>query len=287
MVEADARYGAVGLSARADVACRPSAAGSRGFPRGWRVGAVAVAGAAASLVACGMLALRTRGGSDAAGARAVVLSDEVGAFGTALSDREQADADDEFEDTFPDDPGHTSRGEIRFNAALRAMGGRNPSERRRRYRQAPERRPIKSQWTVIPEPDEKPSKVAVNIRADVTQPRAARSHLGFTDTEARSDLDGYFSALAAQASNLRKQHAEQELGLRVEDGGGSGSSKGSESRSARQSLGARGRVARRSHGQRLADQKVTHVTCVCCVISVLGDSQAAPLCRCLCSVSVC
>ena len=167
------------------------------------------------------------------------------------------------------------------------MGGRNPSERRRRYRPAPERRPIKSQWTVIPEPDEKPSKVAVNIRADVTQPRAARSHLGFTDTEARSDLDGYFSALAAQASNLRKQHAEQELGLRVEDGGGSGSSKGSESRSARQSLGARGRVARRSHGQRLADQKVAHVTCVCCVISVLGDSQAAPLCRCLCAVSFC
>jgi hypothetical protein len=179
---------------------------------------------------------------------AVVLEEEIGAFGTGLNGRAVRDADAEYEDRFQDDPGHVSRGELRFNAALHAMGGRNPAERRRRYRQVERRPNLRAQWTAIPEPEERPaSKVAVNIVASAPAP-AAPTHLGFTDSEARTDLNSYFSSLSSQAKTQAKKHAEQVLG---ELSGSSDSTATTSRKSTRQSLGSS------THGEKIADQKVS------------------------------
>ena len=180
---------------------------------------------------------------------AIILEEEIGAFGTALNQRQVQDADAQFDDTFQDDPGHISRGEIRFEAALRAAGGRNPAERRRRTQFEVQRRPnLRAQWTAIPEDDEKPGKVAVNIVASAPAPAPVR-RLGMSDKAARSDLNSYFSSLASQVKAQEKIHAERELGELSGDKDSS-TSKGA---STRQSLGAMGR----SHGQEIADQKVS------------------------------
>lgn len=184
---------------------------------------------------------------------AVVLEEEVGAFGTGLNERAVQDADAEYNDRFQDDPGHVSRGELRFNAALHAMGGRNPAERRRRYRQVERRPNLRAQWTAIPEPEEKTaSKVAVNIVAAAPAP-SAPTHLGFTDSEARTDLNSYFSSLSAQAKTQAKKHAEQVLGeLSGSSDSSSDDSTATTSRkSPRQSLGAA------THGEKIADQRVS------------------------------
>ena len=184
---------------------------------------------------------------------AVVLEEEIGAFGTALNQRQVEDADAEFDDTFQDDPGHVSRGEIRFEAALRAAGGRNPADRRRRPRFEMQRRPnLRAQWTAVPEEDERPrSKVAVNIVASAPAP-AAPSRLGMSDKAARNDLNSYFSSLASQVKEQEKVHAEHVLG-ELSGSSGSSADSASTSTSTRQSLGAVGR----SHGQEVADQKVS------------------------------
>jgi hypothetical protein len=197
---------------------------------------------------------------------AVELEEEIGAFGTGLSGRQVHDADAEYEDAFGDDPGHVSRGEIRFNAALRAMGGRNPAyERRRRARLSVERRPnLAGRWTAIPEPEEaKPSKVEVKVIAAAPAP-APVSRLGMSDKEARSDLNSYFSTLSQQAKAQERKHAQQVLGelsgdSAVADGGDSSSSSSSFSSSgggartsARQSLSGAN-----THGQQVADRKVS------------------------------
>ena len=195
--------------------------------------------------------------SQAGATSAVVLEEEVGTFGTALSYGQIQDADAEYEDRFQNDPGHVSRGEIRFNSALHDMGGRNPADgRRRSYRQV-ERRPnlrATPQWTAIPEP--KVAKVAVNIVASAPAPSsAASSRLGMSDKEARSDLNSYFSTLAAQAKSQEKKHAEQVLGLSqgddsINDSSSDDSSRTAKKVSTRQSLGAS------THGEKVADKKV-------------------------------
>jgi hypothetical protein len=48
-----------------------------------------------------------------------ILSEEIGTYGTGLSNREYAHTDSAYDNTFQNDPGHTSRAEIRFNEALR------------------------------------------------------------------------------------------------------------------------------------------------------------------------
>ena len=216
------------------------------------VAAVAVAACLAALAVLGSVQ------DDAiASGHAAVLEEEIGAFGTALNQRQVEDADAVFDDTFQDDPGHTSRGEIRFEAALRAAGGRNPAERRQRAQFTLQRRPnLRAQWTAIPEEDEKPSKVAVNIVASAPAPAPVR-RLGMSDTDARSDLNSYFSSLASQVKEQEKRHAEHELGelSGVDSSSDSGDrdSSASKSASTRQSLGA----VRRTPGQEIADQKVS------------------------------
>ena len=186
---------------------------------------------------------------------AVALEEEIGSFGTALNGRQVEDADAEFEDEFGEDPGHVSRGEIRFNAALRALGGRNPAyERRHRARFSEERRPnLAARWTAIPEPEEKkPAKVEVKV---VEAPAAAPvSRLGMSDSEARNDLNSYFSTLSQQVKDQEKKHAEQVLGELSGDSAAaeSSSSGGSNGNSARQSLSGA-----KTHGQQVADQKVS------------------------------
>jgi len=186
---------------------------------------------------------------------AVALEEEIGSFGTALNGRQVEDADAEFEDEFGEDPGHVSRGEIRFNAALRALGGRNPAyERRHRARFSVERRPnLAARWTAIPEPEEKkPAKVEVKV---VEAPAPAPvSRLGMSDSEARNDLNSYFSTLSQQVKDQEKKHAEQVLGeLSGDSANAEGSSGGgSNGNSARQSLSGA-----KTHVQQVADQKVS------------------------------
>jgi len=180
------------------------------------------------------------------GKHAVVLEEEVGSFGTSLNQRQVQDADAEFEDRFQDDPGHVSRGEIRFNAALHDMGGRNPTERRRRYREVERRPNLRAQWTAIREPVEKlPSKVAVNIVAAAPAP-SIPSHVGMSDSESRNDLNSYFSTLSQQVKSQEKKHAEQVLG----ELSGSPTDDSSAVQN-QQSLGAV------TYGQKVADQKVS------------------------------
>jgi len=215
---------------------------------------VAVVAAAACLSALVVLAGQARDGG-VANRDAVVLEEEIGSFGTALNQRQVENADAEFDDTFQDDPGHVSRGEIRFEAALRAAGGRNPAERRRRPRFEMQRRPnLRAQWTAVPEEDQRPSsKVAVNIVAAAPAP-AAPSRLGMSDKAARNDLNSYFSSLASQVQEQEKVHAERVLGeLSGSSGSSADSASTSTSTSTRQSLGAMAR----SHGQEVADQKVS------------------------------
>jgi len=191
--------------------------------------------------------------SQAGATSAVVLEEEVGTFGTALSYRQVQDADAEYEDRFQNDPGHVSRGEIRFNSALHDMGGRNPADgRQQRYRQVEGRPNLRAtpQWTAVPEPEE--AKVAVNIVASAPAPSPAASiRLGMSDKEARSDLNSYFSTLAAQAKSQEKKHAEQVLGLsQGDDSSSDDSSRTAKKVSTRQSLGAS------THGEKVADKKV-------------------------------
>ena len=189
--------------------------------------------------------------------RAVVLEEEIGVFGTALNGRQTNDADSEYEDVFQDDPGHVSRGEIRFNAALRAMGGRNPAyDRRRRAHFAVQRRPnLSSKWTAVPEVEEKQPKVEVKVVAAAPAP-AAPSRLGMSDKEARSDLNSYFSTLASQAKSQAKKHAEQVLGElsgssdSISDDSASGDT--GSALSSQQSLSGAP-----TRGQKVADQKVS------------------------------
>jgi len=116
-----------------------------------------------------------------------------------------------------------------------------------------ERRPnlrATPQWTAVPEPEE--AKVAVNIVASAPAPSpAASSRLGMSDKEARSDLNSYFSTLAAQAKSQEKKHAEQVLGLsQGDDSSSDDSSRTAKKVSTRQSLGAS------THGEKVADKKV-------------------------------
>jgi hypothetical protein len=193
--------------------------------------------------------------------RSVVLEDEVGSYGTALTGQQQENADQEFDDTFQDDPGHISRGEIRFNAALRAMGGRNPGrreQRRRGSRLVLERRVDlhvqQPTWTAIEEPEQKRPKanVAVNIMASVPSPAPAPpSHLGMSDKEARSDLNSYFSSLSSETLAQEKKHDEYRLNQLA------GKTPGSAQARAEGSAQETNRQFVRSHKQLLADEKVS------------------------------
>jgi len=244
MVAGGEQYGSVGVK---DWQGRRRGQTGDGMPRARTVVVFAVC-----MSGLAMLLSYQAGGHGMGDNHAVVLEEEVGSFGTALNQRQVHDADAEFEDRFQDDPGHVSRGEIRFNAALHDMGGRNPNERRRHYREVERRPNLRAQWTAIREPEVKqPSKVAVNIVAAAPAP-AVPNHMGMSDSEARNDLNSYFSTLSQQVKSQEKKHAEQVLG----ELSGSSSTTPTDDSSAgmsstRQSLGVV------TFGQKVADQKVS------------------------------
>ncbi len=167
---------------------------------------------------------------------ATELSEEIGAYGTGLSETDSADADDAYENTFSDDPGHISRAEIRFNAALRAAGVRTtaPSKTVRkpalRAAPAPAQDTSSTEWTAFPDPSEgrKKEEVTVNLYGYGDKPTAAapaatapsRSRLGMSSREAQKDLLGYFDTLDNQIHDEERKHAKEVL-TRLGGSGGS------------------------------------------------------------------
>jgi len=49
----------------------------------------------------------------------LALEQEIGSFGTGLSNNQEVAVDDAYDNTFMNDPGHISRAEILFNRALK------------------------------------------------------------------------------------------------------------------------------------------------------------------------
>jgi hypothetical protein len=161
------------------------------------------------------------------------LSEEIGAYGTGLDNSDSANADHDYEDTFSTDPGHISRAEIRFNAALRAAGmptSESPSRpvRKPALHTAPAPAPdadtsSTDEWTAFPEPSEGgSSKEAVTVNlygygqdptkaAAAPAPSAARTRLGMSSRAAQKDLLGYFNDLDSQVHDEERKHAREVL----------------------------------------------------------------------------
>jgi len=141
----------------------------------------------------------------------VAMEQEIGSFGTALNSRQNQDTEKVYENTFQDDPGHISRAELRFNAALRAAGGRDvgsATSDRMGVVSAPR---LSSQWTAFPDPTEHKDKLTVNIEEKPVQKQAAPRHFGMTAKEARADLGGYFDSIDHQVKKQERKRAQQLL----------------------------------------------------------------------------
>jgi hypothetical protein len=100
----------------------------------------------------------------------VVLEAEIGEFGTGLGRRQTQDADDQYEDNYGDDPGHTSRAELRFNAALRAAGGRGG--RGRSARGSMKKTIAPAEWQAFPEDTAHGGKGKVTVIIEKEKPVA-------------------------------------------------------------------------------------------------------------------
>jgi len=177
-------------------------------PEGWRRTA-AVCAIAAVVCVGAVTSLQLQGGSS------ISLEEEIGSFGTALNSRQNRDTDQIYENTYQNDPGHISRAELRFNAALRAAGGRSGQDVV--ATSAPEMNMVvaprltsSAQWTAFPDPATHHDKLTVNIEEKHTKEAAPR-HVGMTAAEARQDLGGYFDSIDHQVKLQERRHAQQIL----------------------------------------------------------------------------
>ena len=141
----------------------------------------------------------------------IVLEQEIGEYGTGLNNQQSLNADNLYENTFQDDPGHISRAEIRFNAALKAAGGEGGqplAQARAPLAAAPS---SGSGWAAYPvlSRKRKAQGVTVNI---VEGKRGREEHRhGMSASEARGDLESYFSSLGNQLKAQERKHAQQIL----------------------------------------------------------------------------
>lgn len=190
-------------------------------------------------------------GSGSESGRAI-LSQEIGAYGTNTNSAQQQETDRMYDSTFQSDPGHISRAELRFNAALRAAGvsrGGMALTTRRRRRTTQERSPDKpvlrassvpgSDWVAYPEgPGRAKEDVTINIYRKQQQLRASphrASPRRMSASEARHDLFGYFDGISNQVADQERKHARLMLD-RLGSGGRTGRKGGDVA-------GARGRTA--------------------------------------------
>lgn len=118
-----------------------------------------------------------------------------------------------YENTYQDDPGHISRAELRFNAALRAAGGRGGSEVKQTQMSVAAAPRLSSQWTAFPDPSTHHAKETVIIDEKPVRKQAAPRHFGMTAEEARADLGGYFNSIDHQVKKAERRHAQQILAL--------------------------------------------------------------------------
>lgn len=104
-----------------------------------------------------LIAWILQGGS---GGGSVALEAEIGEFGTGLGRRQTQEADSQYDQSFGNDPGHTSRAEIRFNAALHAAGGRGS---RGRSARASMKATAPAEWQAFPEDADKGGRGKVTV----------------------------------------------------------------------------------------------------------------------------
>jgi len=145
-----------------------------------------------------------------ASAGSVVLEEEIGTYGTGLGRRQVRDADAEYESKFGADPGHTSRAELRFNAALAAAGGRSGRDGRGRTGMKATAAP--AQWEAFPEKASPRNKVEVVVEKEgAPASSAGHNFFGMTAAQARADIGGYFNSLGSQVQKQENLHAQQVL----------------------------------------------------------------------------
>mmetsp|Transcript_38308 Transcript_38308/g.89796 ORF Transcript_38308/g.89796 Transcript_38308/m.89796 type:complete len:268 (+) Transcript_38308:3-806(+) len=164
--------------------------------------------AVAVLCAAALLAVVVlQGGS---GGGSVALEAEIGEFGTGLGRRQTQEADSQYDQSFGNDPGHTSRAEIRFNAALHAAGGRGS---RGRSARASMKATAPAEWQAFPEDADKGGrgKVTVIVEKEKAVAPLAVDHFGMNTAEARADLGSYFNSLGSQVQKQEKVHMQQVL----------------------------------------------------------------------------
>jgi hypothetical protein len=153
-----------------------------------------------------------------------ILSQEIGAYGTSTDSAQQQETDRMYDSTFQSDPGHISRAELRFNAALRAAGvsrgGMALTTRRRRTQERPPAKPVLksspasgSDWVAYPDGQGRAKEdVTINIYGKQQQLRASgpphrASPRRMSASEARRDLFGYFDGISSQVADQERKHA--------------------------------------------------------------------------------
>eukprot|EP00282_Hemiselmis_andersenii_P033930 CAMPEP_0169476920 /NCGR_PEP_ID=MMETSP1042-20121227/27634_1 /TAXON_ID=464988 /ORGANISM="Hemiselmis andersenii, Strain CCMP1180" /LENGTH=238 /DNA_ID=CAMNT_0009591223 /DNA_START=10 /DNA_END=726 /DNA_ORIENTATION=- len=181
-----------------------------------------VATAALCVVLLGVATILQGGGKE------VGLEQEIGTFGTGSV----PDVDTAYDQAFGGDPGHISRGEMRFAAALRAAGGTIS---------APAELPARGgQWAAYPEaPAPGSRKTVVNVYNSKQLARRpavkAAPHLGFTTAEANKDLNSYFNSIDHQ---VKAQERKEVVSL-LHSLGGEGDAPAAAASSPGQSRGRR------------------------------------------------
>lgn len=173
-----------------------------------------------------------------------------------MSSAQQQDTDDAYDSNFGSDPGHISRAELRFNAALQAAGvtrGGMVAAPARRGRVLPRLKAAPGagrNWVAYPESGARGAKedVTINIykqqalRQAAVRQRQARPR-SMSAAEARSDLFGYFDGITSQVAYQERKHARQvldRLGSEEKGAGREGSSAHMQARGRRGPRAARG-----------------------------------------------
>jgi hypothetical protein len=165
----------------------------------------------------------------------ISLEEEISSFGTGLSRKEQDDTEEQYENTFYDDPGHISRAELRFRRALNAAGGLSMAHvgRAKAYYETDDSEPVRStkaksrkqsltKWTAIPDDSQDDGMVNIVINAPKKPAQVASSGFGMSTLAARKDLESYFDGLDTQIHKQERKHVSEVL-QRLS---GSGSSSG-------------------------------------------------------------
>jgi hypothetical protein len=165
----------------------------------------------------------------------IVLEQEISSFGTGLSTKDRDETEQQYEDTFYDDPGHISRAELRFRKALQAAGGLSMAHvaRAKAYyetdgeneaskpRQAKSHKQTLSKWTAFPENDSASGGdglVNIVINTPKKNAQAASSRFGMSSLAARQDLESYFDGLDNQIHTQERKHVSEVL-QRLSSGG--------------------------------------------------------------------